>query len=221
MGPLAVIFDMDGVLADTADLHYRSWKTLADEFGLPFDRAAYDGMRGLGREESLARFLGPSATRFDHETQQDIVARKQAGFLSLLAEMGPNDVLPGVLALLTALRSTEVPTAVGSSSRNAEAVLGRLEIRNYFDVIVDGNDGVPSKPNPAVFLRAAAQLGQPPTGCVVIEDASAGVEAAHRAGMKVVGVGPAERVGKADRRCDSLTEIDVGQLAALLTTEAG
>lgn len=195
----AVIFDLDGVLTDTAELHYQSWQRIADELGLPFDRHANEALRGLSRPESLLRVLGAAAGRFDEGERQRLLAQKNEDYLARVARLSPADLLPGIGALLRGLAGRGVPMAVASSSRNALAVMERLGIAARFAAIVDGNHAPRSKPDPQVFLLAAERLAVAPAVCAAVEDAESGVESARAAGMFVIGVGPAERVGRAHR----------------------
>ena len=207
-----VLFDLDGVITDTAELHYQSWRELAEQFGIAFDRDANEHLRGLSREESLRVLLAGREDAFTVAQRAEIIRRKNEGYLRRVAEMTPRDVFPGVTSLLGALRRRGARLAVASSSRNARAVIARIDLAEWFDAVVDGNDAPRSKPDPQVFQRAAERLELPPTRCVVIEDAASGVQAAHAAGMRVIGVGPAERVGAADRtveRTGLLTADDV------------
>lgn len=213
-GP-AVLFDLDGVLVDTAELHFRSWRRIAAELGVPFDRARNEPLRGLGRMESLERLLGPRAGEFSAARKQALADAKNDAYLALVGGLTPGDLLPGVVDLLRGLRERGVPLAVASSSRNTRAVLERLGVAGCFAAIVDGNDAPRSKPDPQVFLRAAERLGVPPAACIVIEDAASGVAAARAAGMRVIGVGPAERVGAAERVVASLAELSVDELLGL------
>lgn len=196
--PAGVIFDLDGVITDTAELHFQSWLELCAELGLAFDRAANEALRGLGRMESLRIVLGPGWDARDEAGRLRLAARKNELYLARVAGLGPADLLPGIEPLLRELRAAGVRTAVASSSRNARPVLAQLGVAGLFDAIVDGNDAPRSKPDPQVFARAAAALGLPPAQCVAIEDAAAGVAAARAAGMRVVGIGPPQRVGAAD-----------------------
>lgn len=204
----AVLFDLDGVLTDTAELHYQSWQALADELGLPFDRRANEALRGLSREQSLALVLGARAGEFSEAQRADLTRRKNEDYLRRVAKMTPADLLPGAEELLAALAAMDVPMAVASSSRNAHTVIERLGIAPRFRVIVDGNLAPRSKPDPQVFLVAAERLGMPPARCIVVEDAASGVAAGKAAGMRVIGLGPPERVGAADRVVSCLTEIE-------------
>lgn len=200
MAVRAILFDLDGVLTDTAELHFQSWKSVADELGIPFDRAANEALRGLSREESLERLLGPRCAEFTPDEKAAITRQKNEAYLDRVRRMSLRDVFPGAADLLRDLRSAGVRLAVASSSRNAHAVVERLGIGPLLDAIVDGNDAPRSKPDPQVFLLAAKRLGVAPQDCVVVEDAASGVAAALAAGMRVVGVGPVERVGMAHLR---------------------
>lgn len=211
-----MIFDLDGVLTDTAELHFQSWRQIAAGLGVPFDRRANDALRGLGRLESLNRLLGPRAAEFDDDAKARLTAEKNAIYLRLVERMTPADLLPGVERLLDDLRDCGVPCAVASSSRNAVAVLDRLRIAARFRVIVDGNRAPRSKPDPQAFLLAAADLNVPASRCVVVEDAASGIAAARAARMRVVGVGPVDRVGGADLVVAGPHELTAARLLALL-----
>jgi beta-phosphoglucomutase len=213
----AVIFDLDGVLTDTAELHFQSWKWIADELGVPFDRAANEHLRGLGRDESLARLLGARAGNFTPQQKAEITRRKNDDYLHRVERMSPTDLLPGAAELLRNLRRNDVKLAVASSSRNAHAVIDRLGIRGQLDAIVDGNDAPRSKPDPRVFLLAAERLGVAPHECVVVEDAASGVQAARAAHMHVVGIGPPQRVGEAEIVAETIAAVSADVLLRLGT----
>lgn len=213
---LAVIFDLDGVLTDTAELHYLSWKIVADELRMPFDRSVSDQMRGLSRTESLAVLLREDAVRYSDEQKRRFTELKNEAYLRLVDRMTSADLFPGTLDLLRGLRLRGVRIAVASSSRNAGRVVERLGVGDLLDTLVDANTVSCSKPDPQVFLRAAEKLGVPPHYCVVIEDAEAGVAAARAGGMCVVGIGPAERVGRADLVVGSMAALDADRIIGLL-----
>jgi len=192
----AVIFDLDGVLTDTAEYHYRAWKRLADELGVPFDRQRNEALRGVSRRRSLELLLdGRPATE---EEMEAWMARKNRYYQEYVGRLTPQDLLPGALDLLRACQQAGLKVAVASASRNARTVVERLGILPLLDALVDGHAASRPKPAPDLFLKAAEALGVPPEACVVVEDAAAGVEAARAAGMRTVGLGPAERVGAAD-----------------------
>lgn len=190
-----VIFDLDGVLTDTSEFHYLGWKRLAEEEGIAFDRHANEALRGVSRRDSLLRLLnGRSTTEGE---LQAMMKRKNQYYLDHIHSITPANLLPGVRELLCELRTAGIRVAIGSASKNAKEVVQRLGIVDQVDVIADGNSVTQSKPAPDVFLYAASQLGLDPIHCVVVEDAAAGIEAALRAGMWTVGLGPVERVGAA------------------------
>jgi beta-phosphoglucomutase len=203
----AVIFDLDGVITDTAEFHYLGWQRLADEAGIPFDRDANERLRGLSRRESLLAMLG------DHEVPEDELAammeRKNGYYVDSLGEMGPEDALPGAVELVEDARARGLAVAIGSSSRNARLVLDKLELTDRFEAIADGHSVEDAKPAPDLFLAAAGLLGVEPAACIVVEDAASGVDAALAAGMTAVGVGPQDRVGHAHHRFDTTADVDL------------
>jgi beta-phosphoglucomutase len=200
-----VIFDLDGVLTDTSEFHYLGWKRLADEEGIPFDREANEAMRGLPRRESLLHILGDSEAT--EEQIQEMMERKNRYYLEFMHSIKPDNLLPGVANLLQELRDAGVKVALGSSSKNAQTVIERLGIADKLDAVADGYSVSQPKPAPDVFLFAAEKLGLSPSECVVVEDAGAGVEGALVAGMRAVGLGPVERVGKAHVVLPSLENV--------------
>lgn len=206
----AVIFDLDGVLTDTAEYHYLGWQRLADEIGIPFDREANEQLRGISRRESLGLLLGDRPV--GDEDREEMMERKNAYYLTYLQDMTPDDALPGAIDLVEDARRRGLKVAIGSSSKNAPEVLERLGISDLFDAVVDGHSVEHAKPHPDLFLAAAAMLDVPPQECIVIEDAESGVDAALAGGMTAVGVGPAERVGHAHHRFDTTADVDLGEV---------
>ncbi len=211
----AVLFDLDGVVVSTDGLHYRAWKALADSEGIPFDAAVNDRLRGVSRMESLAILLEQAKRDVAPEQRAAMAERKNETYRALLSTLDGRDVLPGVLLLLDHLRERGIKTAVASSSRNAGAILERIGLAKAFDAVVDGNDLVHSKPAPEVFLKAARALRTAPARCLVIEDAAAGVEAAHAAGMPCLAVGAAAGHVLADQSRKDLYDADVEAMLAL------
>ena len=212
----AAIFDLDGVLTDTADLHYQSWKILADELGVPFDRQRNEALRGVSRMRSCDLMLGEHADRFSDEDKARIADRKNTEYIRLVGQMTPADLFPGARDLLQSLRAAGWVTALASASKNGQIVVDQLKIRGLLDVVVDGHDAPLSKPDPQVFLVAAEQAGARPEHCVVVEDAEAGVEAGLAAKMHVIGIGPAERVGRADYIVAGVHALSVHDFARLV-----
>ncbi len=192
--PSALILDLDGVVTDTAAQHEEAWRTMLAEYDLPFRHDAYERTRGRSRADSLRELLGGQEVTAD--TFADMLERKNAQYVAALDRLTLRDMLPGVLDLLLAAEARHWKVAIGSSSRNAGTVLDRIGITDLFDAVADGDAGAP-KPAPDIFLAAARMLGIDPAACIVIEDAASGVDAGLAAGMRVIGVGPAERVGHA------------------------
>ncbi len=214
----AVVFDLDGVLTDTAEYHYQAWQQLADEEGLAFDREINERLRGVSREQSLDIVLAGRA--LPATTRKAWLERKNAYYVALLGRLTSADLLPGAQALVTACREAGMATAIASASRNTPTVLAGLGIAELFDAVVDGNSVVRSKPEPDVFLAAAERLGVPAGQCVVLEDAEAGVVGALQAGMWVVGLGPAVRVGRAHARFADLSAVDLATLRDAIAAAA-
>jgi len=215
-GLQAVLFDLDGVLVDTAEFHYLSWKKLADDLDIRFNREINHGFRGVGRAECLDKLLGEHAHAFVEEEKRLLAERKNIHYLDLVGTLTPRDVLPGARGLAMGLRALSdggARLAVVSASRNARRVLQLLQITDWFDAVVDGNDVTRGKPDPYCFLLAAERLRVQPSRCVVVEDADAGIRAARAAGMRAVGVGPA---AQGDATVGSIAEITVELLESLL-----
>lgn len=212
----AILFDLDGVITDTAEFHYQAWQTLADAEGLPFDRAANEKLRGVSRRESLELILGG---RTVPEPQiQEWLDRKNRHYQELLQTLSPADLLPGVAALLQEIREAGLGLAIVSASHNTPFVLARLGIAELFDAVIAGPEAdAPAgkrrpKPAPDLFLLAAERLGCPPANCLVVEDAESGLIGARTAGMVTVGLGPEERVGIADLVLPNLHGVRLDEL---------
>jgi beta-phosphoglucomutase len=192
---LGAIFDLDGVLTDTSELHYQAWKRLAEEEGIPFDRQKNEALRGVSRRQSLELLLDGHS--YPEAKLQEMMDRKNQYYLQSITRLTRQDLLPGSLDLLKGLHTAGIKVAIGSASKNAREVVEKLELEAQVDSIADGNSVEKQKPAPDLFLHAAEKLGLPPEQCVVFEDAEAGVEAAIAGHMWAVGIGPKERVGKA------------------------
>lgn len=183
----AFIFDLDGVITDTAEFHFRSWKRLADEEGIAFTREDNEQLRGVSRRESLNRML--KGRPIDEATAQDWMTRKNDYYRAYLQEITPEHVLPGVVTFLDSAASAGIKLGLGSASKNARDVLERLNLIDRFDAIGDGFSVVNTKPAPDLFIWVAGRLGFPPNEGVVFEDAEAGIDAALAGGFYTVGVG--------------------------------
>ncbi len=211
----AVIFDLDGVIVSTDEYHYQGWKRLADELGVHFDRQINDRLRGVSRMASLDILLERADRSYSDDEKVKLAARKNGYYRQLITRLTPGDLLPGAGRVVRELKARGVKVAIGSSSRNARPILAGIGMTDAFDAIVDGNDIERSKPDPQVFTLAAERLGIDPSGCLVIEDADAGVEAGVAAGMRVLAVGAA--AGHADAAASSpdLASITVERVLAI------
>ncbi|WP_373541132.1 beta-phosphoglucomutase [Chamaesiphon sp.] len=208
------IFDVDGVLTDTAEYHYKAWQRLADEEGLPFDRQANEALRGVSRRESLMHIIG--IRQYSAADLQKMMERKNRYYLESIATITPQDLFPGAVELLQELRQAGIKIAIGSASKNARTVIEKLGIGNLVDAIADGDSVDAPKPAPDLFLYAAQQIGLAPDRCVVVEDATVGVQAAIAAGMRSIGIGPINRVGAADIVLPNLVGVHLVDLQAQL-----
>ncbi|PGS54222.1 beta-phosphoglucomutase [Bacillus sp. AFS041924] len=210
----AVIFDLDGVITDTAEFHYIAWKKLADDLGIKIDREFNETLKGVSRTESLERILelGNRQNDFSAEEKDELATKKNRHYVELLQEITPKDLLPGIEEFLKELRLAGLKIGMASASRNAFLVVDKLEIGHYFDHIVDAATVKNSKPGPEVFLRAAEALGVSPDRCVGIEDSVAGVEAINCAGMFSVGIGSRDILSRANLVLNSTKEIDINRV---------
>lgn len=213
-----VIFDLDGVLTDTAEFHYQAWQRLADEEGLPFDRQANEALRGVSRRESLLLIIGDRS--YSEAQLQEMMDRKNNYYVESIQHITPADLLPGTLSLLEEIRQAGIKIAIGSASKNAKPVVEKLGIADRVDAIADGYSVQRPKPAPDLFLFAASQIGLQPPHCVVVEDAAAGIEAALAGGMWTVGLGPPERVGAAHVVLPNLAGVHWVDLQAKLSQAA-
>lgn len=208
----AVVFDLDGVLTDTAAYHAAGWRRLADEQGWRFDEQLADELRGVSRTGSLERILEVNGVEASEEQKQAWADAKNAYYVAALADVSPHDLLPGARELVEACREAGLAVAIGSSSKNAATVLDRLGITGLFDAVSDGHAVERAKPAPDLFRHAADQLDVAPERCAVVEDAASGVDAALAAGTVAVGVGPPERVGHAHLSADRVADLTVERL---------
>ena len=207
----AIVFDLDGVLTDTAELHYRAWQRLADEEGLAFDREVNEQLRGVGRMDSLRLILRHAAAERTDGELAAMADRKNRYYREAIATLGPGDLLPGIPALLDEIRAAGLRTAVASASHNAPDVLAALAIEDRIDVVVPATDVALGKPDPEIFLQAGERLGVRPEDALGIEDAQVGVEAIRASGMVAVGVGA---VTGADLVVPSTAGLTLGVLRA-------
>jgi beta-phosphoglucomutase len=210
----AFIFDLDGVLTDSAEYHYLAWKRLADEQGIPFSRLDNEALRGVSRRESLTLLL--KGLSISEETAQDWMERKNNYYIEFIRQMNPSDLLPGALQLLQEIRKAGLKIAIASASKNADDVIERIGLLGAVDILCDGYSVNEPKPSPELFLYAARKLGIPPSECVVVEDATVGIQAAHAGGMRAIGLGPPERVGNAELILPSIYNHPLADILAAL-----
>lgn len=211
----AVIFDLDGVIVDTAHYHYVVWQKLAKELGITFTEKENEKLKGVSRMRSLEIILELGGISLSDEKKEELATKKNSWFVDYIEAIKPEEIFKGVKQMLNSLRENGYKVALASSSKNAETVLRLLEIKGFFDAVVDGTMIIKSKPDPEIFLLAASKVGVNPNECVVFEDAEAGVEAAIAAGMKCVGVGSADQLSKANFIVKSTADFNISQLQML------
>ena len=208
----AVIFDLDGVIADTAVVHDAAWKKLASEIGVPFDDAMGERLKGVDRRGSLDILLERATREYTEAEKQALAARKNEYYKQQIESFGPQDLLPGARAAIESVRHAGLKIGLASASRNAPLLLQRLGIAGLFDCVVDANLISRSKPDPEIFLAAANALGVAPGECLGVEDAAAGIASIHAAGMVAIGIGHAQALAGADVVLPSVAKFDLGSL---------
>ncbi len=205
----ACIFDLDGVVVDTAKYHYIAWEKLADELGFKFTEKDNERLKGVSRMTSLDILLQIGGKNFDMDTKIKLAEKKNNLYLEYIKKMDESEILPGVKEFILLLRSSNIKIALGSVSKNAMTILSYINLTSYFDVIIDGTKVTNAKPDPEVFLKAASDLNISPNECLVFEDAIAGIEAAINAGMHSVGIGLPEILNKADKVLPGFTDMNL------------
>lgn len=203
----AIIFDLDGVLVSTDELHYRAWKALAGRLGVPFDRAKNDRCRGISRMASLDIVLEDSPTAYTQSEREAFAAEKNVTYRAMLASLTPADTLEGVLPTLAELRRRGYRLALASVSKNAPLILERTGLDRYLDAVADGNCITRSKPDPEVFLKAAEKLDMACGSCAAMDDALAGIEAGRAAGMLTIGFGDSAKNKAGDLNLERFDEL--------------
>ena len=195
----AVIFDMDGVITETSEMHYLAWKKLAESLGISFDRDFNEHLKGISRKDSLLKILekAPSSHKFSEEEMTSLMTQKNDDYLSLIKSYNESHLNPGILDFMKALKAENIKIAVASASKSAPFLIEVMDISKYVDYIVDPST-VAGKPAPDIFLKACDYFALSPNLCVGIEDAKSGVEAIKRAGMKAIGIGDENTLSQAD-----------------------
>ena len=209
--PKAIIFDLDGVLTDTSEYHYRAWKRLADEEGIPFTHQENDEyLRGVSRRESLMYII--RGRNYSEVQIQEMMDRKNRYYNEMITSMSPQDLVTGGRDLLSEIRNAGIKVAIASGSKNCRLVLEHLDIMSYLDGIADGYSVVNSKPAPDLFVYAAGLVQVPTLACLGVEDADAGIEAIKTAGMQALGIGPEERFHRADKVLPTLASLHLADV---------
>jgi beta-phosphoglucomutase len=210
------IFDLDGVIVDTAKYHFLAWKKIANELGIDFTLAHNELLKGVSRVRSLDIILELGKVEASQEEKDKWLLQKNEDYLSYLIDMNETEILPGVMKVLKFLKENNQPIALGSASKNARPILEKTGILDYFDAIVDGNDVVNAKPDPEVFLHAARLLNVTNEDSIVFEDSVAGIQAANIAKMMSIGIGEEETLHEAEYIFKDFTQINSTFLKLLI-----
>jgi beta-phosphoglucomutase len=213
----ACLFDMDGVIVDTARFHFKAWHRLADTLGIEFNEEQNEQLKGVSRVDSLEKILAWGHLQLNNAKKIELMDLKNKWYLDYVTEVSPEEMLPGVLPFLHELKSKGIAIGLGSSSKNSILILEKLGILDFFATIVDGNKIHMSKPHPEVFQRGALELGLQPDEIVVFEDAISGVEAAISGGFKCIGIGDPKFLSHATAVVDTLENMTVDRMLALVT----
>ncbi|AOZ92498.1 beta-phosphoglucomutase [Paenibacillus crassostreae] len=215
----ACLFDLDGVLVDTAKYHFLAWKRLADELGFEFTENDNERLKGVSRMASLDILLSVGNVQLDEETKIALAEKKNNWYVDYISKMDASEILPGSLAFLQELKERGIKIALGSASKNAMTILNNANLVPYFDAIIDGTKTSNAKPDPEVFVLGAQEVQVDPEHCVVFEDAEAGIEAAIRAGMRSIGIGSADTLTQAEYVVSSLAEMSVEKLQQIMSNK--
>jgi beta-phosphoglucomutase len=214
----ACIFDLDGVIVDTAKYHFLAWKRLADMLKIHFTEEDNERLKGVSRMASLDIILEIGNMTLDDSLKEKYATLKNKWYIDYISRMTPAEILPGSLEFIRELKKTGIKVALGSASKNTPMIISRVGMENLFDAVADGNIVRNAKPDPEVFITAAKMLGVPAKNCVVFEDAAAGIEAAHNAGMLCVGIGSKEALKDANVVVSGLDKMNLKRLMDLEKT---
>ncbi len=212
----AFIFDLDGVIVDTAKYHFLAWKELAEHLGFDFTEEQNELLKGVSRVRSLEILLDLGKVELSPSEKENYLKEKNDQYLNYISTMQTDEILPGIEELLHFLKKENVRFALGSASKNARLILENLNLLDLFDAIVDGNDVSTAKPDPEVFLIAAGKLGVDPSDCIVVEDAQAGIQAARTAGMTTVAIGDPKVLEGADYNLRNTNELTIDFASELI-----
>lgn len=211
---IGFIFDLDGVITDTAKFHYQAWKALADSLGISIDETFNETLKGISRMDSLDRILahGHRENAFTPAEKEALAQKKNDHYVQLLEHLTTEDVLPGVVPLLQQAQARHIPCAVASASKNAPLILEKLGVRAYFATIVDPESLSKGKPDPEIFLAAADSIGVLPQNAIGFEDAQSGIDGLKAAGIYAVGLSASQPLIGADMQVSEMTELSVDAL---------
>lgn len=218
--PAACIFDLDGVIVETAHYHFKAWKRLAESLDISFGMEQNEALKGLSRRKSIEKILALDGRQLSEEKVRELMEKKNSWYQDYIAELTARDILAGIPEFLDELQTMGVKLAIGSSSKNARYIMDYLQLNDTFDVIIDGTDLENTKPDPEVFLKGARALDVDPAECIVFEDAASGVKAAKAAGMTCVGVGSVKYLRDADLVISTFKELKVRQLLEQLQAQS-
>tara|TARA_B100000446_G_C10460235_1_gene308590 strand:+ start:223 stop:879 length:657 start_codon:yes stop_codon:yes gene_type:complete len=216
MNKKGFIFDLDGVIVDTAKYHFLAWQKLAKSIGIDFSHEQNEQLKGVSRVKSLEKILTWGNKTISEDKFNALMASKNDDYLSFIAKMNHDEILPDVPKVLNYLKEQNQPISLGSASKNARQILNKVDLLKQFDAIVDGNDVSKAKPDPEVFLIAAKALNIKPEDCIVFEDSVAGVQAANTANMISIGIGEQSVLNEADYVFSDFTEIDTAFIDKLI-----
>ncbi|WP_305952043.1 beta-phosphoglucomutase [Emticicia oligotrophica] len=211
------LFDLDGVIVETAIFHYQAWRKMANDLGFDISEEFNESLKGVSRMDSLNLILQHGNVMLSEEEKLILAAKKNEHYLTLVSQMTSDDILPGVKDFFEQIKKTDIKIALGSVSKNAKMILEGVGLINDFDAIIDGTKISNGKPDPEVFLKGAEELGLQPNECLVFEDAVAGVEAGKRAGMKVIGIGHENVLTQADLVLKSFENINLSDLLSKIS----
>jgi beta-phosphoglucomutase len=216
MNQKCFIFDLDGVIVDTAKYHFLAWQKLAQQLGIDFTPEHNEQLKGVSRVRSLDIILSLGNFEASQEDKNKWLVQKNEDYLSYLVNMDESEILPGVIPVLAFLKEKNQKIVLGSASKNAKPILEKAKIIAFFDAVVDGNDVSNAKPDPEVFLQGAKKVNFPPEKCIVFEDSVAGIQAANSGGMTSVGIGDEAVLNEADYVFPDFTHIDLNFIENLV-----
>ncbi|KAA3621085.1 MAG: beta-phosphoglucomutase [Flavobacterium sp.] len=217
MNKRGFIFDLDGVIVDTARYHFLAWKRLADSLGISFGETENEQLKGVSRVRSLEKILDWGNVELSKDEFNELLDIKNKDYLQYIERMDQDEILPDVPRVLSFLKQNEQPIALGSASKNARTILKEVDLLNVFDVVIDGTNVSKAKPDPEVFLKAAEGLGQEPENCIVFEDSVAGIRAANAGSMLSIGIGDASVLYEASYVFKDFTEIPTEFFSKLIS----